>query len=121
MALLEVGRTSGTFCNRIYYTDEEGRLVERIMQKGSDEDVQAVIAENQQKAADFRPHQKGGVRQVAAVPPELMLKWLHEENVPTWGGSHVMDVVFNKKIRDPQYKYVLTVPDNYRMKRYEPA
>lgn len=116
MGLEYVGESQTYACRRIYYTDENGNLVERILHDS--EDIDPVIENNKELAASFRPHQKGNLRKVASVPPVTMLGWLHEANIPEWGGNEAMDYVFNKKLRDPENKYMLTVPDNYRMMRY---
>lgn len=106
--------TSALGINRIFYEDDEGRLVERIVS----EDVTNTLDSNIDQAHEFRAHQDGGVRQVAEVPTTLMLKWLTEEGVDDYCGHAAMDMLINKKLKDPQYQYLLTVPTNYRTMRY---
>lgn len=115
--LTQIGASDhGRGVKRIYYTDEEGRLVERILHDS--DDILPVFKQNAEDRENFKKH-GSNMRKVASVPTTLMLKWLHEANLPGWGGAEVMDYVYNKKIRDPENKFVLTVPDNYGFKRYE--
>lgn len=109
--------TSAIGVKREFYADAEGNLVEKIAAK----DVSDVLDSNHEQAMEFRPHQDGGVRQVAEIPVELMLKWLTEEGIPGWCDHEAMDMLINKKLRDPQYQYLLTVPTSYRMMRYGTA
>ena len=114
MSLQEIGRSKTFACERIFYRDEEGRLVERILAQ----DCSDVLKSNREQAEAFRPHQDGGVRQVAEIPTALFLKWLMEEGVPGYCDSDALDMVVNKKLRDPENKYLLTVPETYRMMKY---
>lgn len=100
---------------RVYFTDSEGELCAKVL--ADTKEIDSVITANQQRAAEFRPHQKG-LRMVARVPNETMLKWLNEEGVPGWLSAEAIDHVVNKKLRDPDNKYLLTVPDNYRMMKH---
>lgn len=101
---------------RVYYTDSDGNLCAKIMH--DTDKVDALLEENKQIAAAYQPHCKSNVRLVARVPTELILKWLNEEGVPGFMGADAISHVGNKKLRDPEYKYLLTVPDNYRMMKH---
>lgn len=109
--------TSAAGVKRIFYQDSEGRLVEKV----AAEDVTELLDENHEQAMDFRPHKQGSLRQIAEIPTTLMLKWLTEEGVDDYCGHEAMDMLINKKLRDPQYQYLLTVPTSYRMMRYGTA
>lgn len=100
---------------RVYYMDD-GMLVSKVLM--DTEKVEALIKENKDIAAGYQAHTTGGVRLVARVPTEMCLKWLNEEGVPGFTGPEALDHIANKKLRDPDYKYLLTVPDNYRMMRH---
>lgn len=111
-----LGDSRGTFCNRSYYKDDEGRLVSVL----EHDPVlhRAVMRANAEAAAEFRPHQKGEMRRVASFTNDMLLKWLIEEGVPGICSEEAIDMVVNKKLKDPQYKYLFTVPESYRMMRY---
>jgi len=116
MSLVEIGRSQTYACKRIFYQDEEGRLVERLLHN-SDE-YEPVIQENQQDASDFRAHNGGSIRRVASIPCDIFIKMLKEEGIKAFCSEEAMDMVVNKKLKDPQYKYLLTVPETYRTMRY---
>lgn len=117
MALTELSReTSSLGLKRIYYTDDEGRLVERLMTMS--EDVDPVMEQNQQEAAEFRPHQKGAFRKIASVPAEVWLSWMMEEGQDGYLDDEAREMVLSKKLADPQNKYFLTVPSTYRMMKH---
>lgn len=117
MSLQEIAKSKGSLCNRTYYKDDQGRLVECLHHDG--ETHQRVVDENAEDKANFRSHDGTNFRKVASIPVDLMLKWLMEEGVPSYMGAEALDLVINKKLRDPEVKRLLTVPDNYEMKRYE--
>jgi hypothetical protein len=98
---------------RVYYTDSDGRLCARVLM--DTDKVDTLIEDNKQLSHEYRPHQKTGVRKVASIPTEMILKWLIEEGVPGYLGSEGIDLVLNKKINDPEFKYFRTVPDNFRI------
>ena len=117
MSLTKIMVSKGTFVDRTYYMDEENRLVEKIHHKGADYD--AVFAENNHAKQEFRKHDGANMRHVGSIPVDLVLKWLIEEGVDAMCGDEAMDIIINKKLRDPQYKHLLSVPDNYELRRYE--
>ena len=117
MSLQEIEKSKGTFVDRTYYKDEEGRLVECIHHNGKLHDD--VLAENDHAKANFNRHDNANIRHVASIPVDCVLKWLVEENIPGYCTPEAMDMIINKKLRDPEVKRLLTVPDNYRIKRYE--
>jgi len=108
----EIGRNSTYAIDRIFYRDE---TTGEIISKALEQDVSAVLKRNQEMAAEFRPHQKGECRVVAEVPMSLYYKWLVEEGVPSFCGEDALEGLLMKKLADPQYKYVLTVPEDYRI------
>lgn len=110
-------KTSSLGVNRVIYLDDDGALKEHIVE----EKHEATVDYAQQMAAEFRAHQGGEVREIASIPNALMLKWLDEEGVPGFCGHEAMDMLINKKLRDPQYSKLLTVPPSYRIQRYDPA
>jgi hypothetical protein len=95
---------------RIYYHDDEGRLVERLISGGEQHDVTMQV--NAHKRDEFKQGQD--VVQIASVPPDLFLKWLMDDGVPGYCDDETIDYVVAKKLRDPNYKYLLTVPESYR-------
>lgn len=117
MSLTEIGKSKGTFVNRTYYTDEEGRLVEKLHHDGKLYDQ--VFTENNHAKQEYRKHDGANMRHVGSIPMDLVLKWLIEEGVDAMCGDEAMDIIINKKLRDPQYKNLLTVPDDYELRRYE--
>lgn len=109
----EIGRSNGYAIDRIYYEAADGSIISKALEQ----DVSAIIEHNKQMAHDFRPHQKGECRVVAEVPVTLYYKWLVEEQVPGWCTEDALEGILMKKLADPQYKYVLTVPEDYRIKK----
>lgn len=108
-------RTSSLGVERILWEDD-GKLIENIVHDHSKWD--ATFEENREAASGYRPHQRGvNMRRVASIPPDVFLKWLIEEGVPGYCDQEAIDVVVNKKLRDPENKYLLTVPTTYRMMR----
>lgn len=114
MALTELTRSQTYACQRIYYRDEEGRLVERLLHPDHD----AIVTANREKASEYRPHAKSDIRVVAEVPVDIYLKWLYEEDLPVFADETTLEMVWRKKLSDPDYKYLLTVPSSYRMMRH---
>lgn len=114
MSLIELQRrTSSQGVNRIFYEDSAtGQLVERIIHNHGD--YEPVFEEN--RNAEARPG--ANVRKVASIPVDIFEKWLKEENMPGYCGPEEMDMLINKKLRDPQYAYLRSVPTSYRMKKY---
>lgn len=102
-------------CKRIFYADNEGRLVSKLLH---DHDQHAAVTDsNQQEALDYRAHGQSDLRKIAEIPVDLYLKWLIEDGVPGYMDSEALDSVLNKRLRDPDNKYLLTVPSTYRMMR----
>lgn len=105
----EIGRSNGTFLNRIYYEDDNGDIVTKILEQ----DITPLIDYNKAMADAFREHRGDNVRVTAEIPMSLYYKWMVEEQVPVMGSQEMHDVV-TKKLQDPAYKYLCTVPENYQ-------
>ena len=78
MSLKEIEHSiSSKGVERIYYEDEEGRLVERILHDDKQHD--AIFEENTELAMN----QKFGsnFRKVAEIPEDIVLMWLMEAGV----------------------------------------
>ena len=99
---------------RHYEFNAEGLLVEKVLV--DTEDMAQMVAENQAESHESRGG--GNFRRIASIPTEIVLKWLYEENIPGYMGQAAMDHIINKKLRDPDYNYLLTVPESYRSMRY---
>ena len=114
MSLVEIERhTSSLGVKRVYYHDDEGHLVEKLISGGSHHDDAMKL--NAEKKNSYQPHKKGqDMVQIASIPNDLFLRWLMEDGVPGYCDNETMDYVVAKKLRDPENKYLLTVPDNYR-------
>lgn len=111
----EIARVNTHSCERVFYTDGEGVLIEKLVH---DSAVNApILNENQQLAGDYRGHGKSPFRLVARVPDNIYLKWLMEDGVPGYADAETADYVAKKHLSDPANKYLLTVPTSYRMMR----
>jgi hypothetical protein len=113
----EVKRTFENGVLRILsYDDVDDVLVERIVH--DDALYQDTFADNQEMAANYRPHQnaKTSNRKVASVPVDIYLKWLHEAGVDGYLDKEAADMVVKKKLLDPENRDFLTVPTSYRIK-----
>lgn len=108
-----VSRSEGYAINRTYYLDSDGVIVS----KTDEEDVSALIQYNQDMASQHNPYSNEDCRVVAEVPVSLYYKWLVEEGVPGWSTEEALDGILEKKLRDPEYKYLLTVPSTYEIMR----
>ena len=114
----EIARSNGTFTNRIYYTDTEGRLVERICH-----DMNAVeksAEENRNMAHEFRPHSGGEMRRVGSIPHDVALALLHAAGLKGWiGNPEVDEFLWNIMRGNSDYSFLRTVPNNYRLGKYQ--
>lgn len=109
-------RTSSMGVQRIFWADNDGRLIENIVHTHDEWDP--IFTANQDAAHEYRPHQRGSdIRRVASIPPDIFVKWLMEEGVDGFCDAEAIDMVVNKKLADPDNKYLLTVPTSYRMMR----
>lgn len=103
-------------CKRVYYEDN-GTLVERLIVDS--DDVDGIVEGNLDAQSSYSKFNKSGqTRVVAEIPPEVFVGWLMEEGVPGFCDAEALDCVINKKLRDPDNKYFLTVPSTYRMMRH---
>lgn len=108
-------RTSSMGVERIFWEDD-GKLIENIVH--THDNWQPLIRENMEAASEYRPNQrKCDIRRVASIPPDIFVKWLIEEGVDGFCDAEAIDMVVNKKLADPENKYLLTVPTSYRMMR----
>lgn len=110
-------KQSALGCKRIFYKNNEGQLVERLLELS--EDVNPIIKANLAAQSEYSSTAKSkNFRVVAEIPPETFLNWLKEDGVPGFCDAEALDCVVNKKLRQPENKYFLTVPSTYRMMRY---
>jgi hypothetical protein len=115
--IYEVKRTFENGVLRILsYDDVDDVLVERIVH--DDALYQDTFADNQEMAANYRPHQnaKTSNRKVASVPVDIINKWLHEEQLDGFLDPENVRMFLVKKLMNPENKKFRTVPDNYRIK-----
>lgn len=112
--MLEIARTTSELgVKRIYYKNSDGLLVERLL---DDTDViDEIVADNIDKASQYRPHAKADMRQIARIPDSTFIGWLMDAGVPGYCDQEAIDFVVKTKLKDPAYKYLLTVPENYRI------
>lgn len=106
--LLEKER--GTFANRSYY-DDDGDLV--CVTEA--QDVSALLDFNKYRRDEYRAHSGKEMQTVASIPVTLFYKWIVDEGLPGWATAENIDYIINKKLKDPENKYLLTVPENYRI------
>ena len=112
----QIGQTETKAGKRFYYINDDGVLVSRLVEEA--DMIEPVIQANREAADNYRAHRDGGLRQIAEIPVSLYVKWLNDEGIPGYCDSAALDHVVNKKLRDPDNKYLLTVPENYRMMKH---
>jgi hypothetical protein len=112
MSLHQIGASKGTFTNRIFYTDENGNLVERIVH---DWNLAEQVAEAcQEEAHLYRPHNRSEFRKVASITPDMAIKWAVEAGIGGWFGDEEFDAFIWKKVKE--HSHLLSVPSTYRIK-----
>ena len=96
--------TAQTVKSDYYYDDGEDKLV--LHTHG---DVQGVIDANKaaQNAWDGRFNPKKTFHHVASIPPEIALKWLHEEGYNIYQREG-FEAIIKKKLNDPEWRYLKT-------------
>ena len=118
MSLKEIDRGASSLgVKRIYYKDEEGRLVERVLHDSDDHNP--VIAHNEAVRDAQRGQFAPKMRKVASIPNDILLKWLMEEGVDGFCDGEAIDMVIRKKLSDPDNAKFRTVGNNYNIKNVE--
>lgn len=107
--MMKIGREHGTFLDRVYYQDDNGDVICEIQAK----DVRDTIAYNKEAAGNHRKHNGDEVRVTAEIPVALYYQWIVESGLPGWATPEQQEYI-TKKLQDPAYKYVCTVPENYQ-------
>jgi len=109
-------RTSLGGVKRIYYQDAEGQLIEKIIH--DQQEHANLIAINRQHADNFRCNNGESLRPVMDIPNDIFLKELSKYGVKSYLDSDGLGVI-NSIMRNPEYRYLRRVPDNYNIKRIE--
>lgn len=113
--MIELERTTSSLgVNRIYYKNSDGLLVERLLD--DTKVINDTITHNQDLSSEYRPHKRGrDMVQIASIPPSVFVGWLMDAGVPGYCDNESIDFIVKKKIKDPANKYLLTVPETYRI------
>ena len=118
MSLREVERSiSSSGVRRIYYKDEQGRTVERIVHLSTDHDP--IVRHNQDVASSHRKHDGKDMRKVASIPVDIYLKELMKHDVNDFAGHDAIECITRKILNDTEnYGYLRCVPLTYNIKQH---
>ena len=106
---------NGVFGRKEWYLDTDtGDITVRYV--GDADRVEQTLNVNHHDASEFRPHRREEVfRPVAEIPPEVFLKWMHEEGLNIYD-EEAMRTIIKKKLNSGEYSRLRKVPDSYRIK-----
>jgi hypothetical protein len=72
-----------------------------------DPDVEPTLDRN--KALQSEPQRTDGLKHIASIPAVIIEKWMQETGAPLLSmPSHEFAKFIRKKLRDPQWRYLLT-------------